>query len=227
MVSADQYISRAPGRLYHTKGESDPSDMFSGGCVFIDYASVYLRIKHQVEINATENFKAKLTLEREAQIQGVEIKGYHTDNSIFNDSEFMEELLKNQQEINFSGAGASHQNCSPEHSINVVVTMARTILMHNALRYPEDIFSTDFWPTAMDYDVWVYNRIPDMQSGFYTTKIWSISRFEPVSETLSNFHVWGCPTYVLEPKLQKPGVNIPKWDTRSRIGVNIGFIKMH
>ena len=41
-------------------------------------------------------------------------------------------------------------------------------------------------------------------------EIWSRSIFEPVSETLSNFHVWGFPTYVLEPKFQKPGVKIPK-----------------
>ena len=33
MVSADHYISRAPGRLYHTKGKSDKSDMFSGGLI--------------------------------------------------------------------------------------------------------------------------------------------------------------------------------------------------
>ena len=34
MVSADHYISRDPGRLYHTKGKTDPSDMFSGGCFY-------------------------------------------------------------------------------------------------------------------------------------------------------------------------------------------------
>ena len=28
MVSADHYISRAPGRLYHKKGKPYPSDMF-------------------------------------------------------------------------------------------------------------------------------------------------------------------------------------------------------
>ena len=94
MVSADHYISRAPGRLYHTKGKSDQSDMFSGGCVFIDHASGYVIIKHQVAINATETVKEKLTLEREAQSQEVAIKGYHTDNGIFNSSDFMEELLK-------------------------------------------------------------------------------------------------------------------------------------
>ena len=94
MVSADHYISRATGRLYHTKGKSDQSDMFSGGWIFIDHASGYVSIKHQVAINATETVKAKLTFEREAQSQGVLIKGYHTDNGIFNSSEFMKELLK-------------------------------------------------------------------------------------------------------------------------------------
>ena len=84
MVSADHYISRAPSRLYHTKGKSDQSDMFSGGCVFIEYASGYVSIKHQVAINSTETFKAKITFEREVQSQGVMIKGYHTDIRIFN-----------------------------------------------------------------------------------------------------------------------------------------------
>ena len=84
--------------------------MFSGGCVFIDHASGYVSIKHQVAINFTETVKAKITFEREAQIQGVVTKGYHTDNGVFNSSEFMEELLKKQQKISFSGAGASHQN---------------------------------------------------------------------------------------------------------------------
>ena len=80
MVSAYHYILRAPGRLYHTKGKSYPSDMFSGRCVFVDPASGYVSIKQQVAINATEVVKEKLTFEREAQSQGVVIKIYHTDN---------------------------------------------------------------------------------------------------------------------------------------------------
>ena len=71
--------------------------MFSGGCVFIDHANGYVRINHQVAINATGTVKEKLTFEREAQIQGVVIKGYHNDNGIFNSSEFMEEFLKKQK----------------------------------------------------------------------------------------------------------------------------------
>ena len=127
--------------------------MLSGGCVFIDHASGYVSIKNQVAINATETVQAKLTFEREAQSQGVVIKGYHTDNGIFNSLEFMEDLLKKQQKIRFSEAGASHQNGAVEHAIKVVVTMARTMLMHAVLRCPEDTFPTDLWPMEMDYDV--------------------------------------------------------------------------
>ena len=59
MVSEDQYIPRSLGRLYHTKGKSDQSDMLSGGCVSIDHASGCMRIKHQLTINYTENVKEK------------------------------------------------------------------------------------------------------------------------------------------------------------------------
>ena len=46
MVSVDNYISRAPDRLYHTKGKPYSYDMYSGGCVLIEYASGYMSIKH-------------------------------------------------------------------------------------------------------------------------------------------------------------------------------------
>ena len=144
-VSVDHYIQRAPGRLYHTKLKSDPYDMFSGGFVFIDHSSVYVIIKNQVAINATETFESKLTFDRQYQSQVVVIKGYHTYNGIFNTSEFMQELLNNQKKITFSGTGASHQNGASERAIKTLVTIERTILMHDALRFPEDTLSTDIF----------------------------------------------------------------------------------
>ena len=178
-------------------------------------------------IKSTENVKSKLTFEREAQSQGVLIKGYNTDNGIFNASEFMEKLLNKHQNIRFIGVSESHKNGSSERAIKMIVTTERNILMHAALRCPEDTFYTNICPMAMDYAIWVYNRIPRMQSGLSAIEIWSRSRFYPVPETLRNFHVWDCPTYFLELKYQKPGVNIPNWAPRSRRGVNIGFRKMH
>ena len=101
----------------------------------------------------------------------------------------MEELLKNQKNTRFSGARASHQNVTAERAIKTVATMARTMLTHAGLRCPDDTLSTDLWPMAMYYAVWVYNWTPDMQSGLSAIEIWSRSRFEPVSETLSNCHI--------------------------------------
>ena len=69
MVSAYHYILWATGRLYHTKGKSDPSYMYSEGCVLIEHASGYMIIKHQVDINTTETVKAKTTFEREDKVR--------------------------------------------------------------------------------------------------------------------------------------------------------------
>ena len=85
----------------------------------------------------------------------------------------MEELLKNQQKISFSGAVVSHKNRAEECAIKTVVIMARTMLMHAALRCPEDTLSTNLWTMAMDYAVWVYNKTPDTQSGLSAIEIWS------------------------------------------------------
>ena len=72
------------------------------------HANGYMRIKHQLDITATETVRAKLTFESEDKSQGLMINEYHTD--IFNTSKFMKELVKKQQKLRFSAAGASHQN---------------------------------------------------------------------------------------------------------------------
>ena len=72
------------------------------------------------------------------------IKIYHNYNGIFNTSKFMEDILKKQQKISFSGAGASHKNGSEDRNINMLVTMTSTMVMHAALRYYKNTLSTDF-----------------------------------------------------------------------------------
>ena len=59
-------------------------------------------------------------LNQEYQSHGVEIKGYHKYNGIFNTSEFMDKLLKKQQKIIFSEVCASHQNGAAECTTNMV-----------------------------------------------------------------------------------------------------------
>eukprot|EP00957_Ditylum_brightwellii_P087056 6626684-Ditylum_brightwellii.AAC.1 len=65
--------------------------------------------------------------------------------------------------------------------------------------------------------------MPDRENGLSPNDIWSRSKDLRLKDTLDRTHVWGAPTYVLMPKLQKPGVKIPKWVARSRRGAFMGF----
>ena len=123
-------------------------------------------------INACVTGKAKLVFDRESQSQGVVMKGYHTDNGVFNASAFMEDVLKNQQNIRFSGTGASHKNSIEEQATNTVVTMARFMFIHSSLKCPEHILSTNIFPTEIYYNVCIYNCIPAMQPSLSGIDIW-------------------------------------------------------
>ena len=69
-----------------------------------------MRINHQLDIDSSETGKAKLTFDVEAQIRVWVIKGYHTENGIFDSSKSMQDMLKKQQKIGFSGSGTLHIN---------------------------------------------------------------------------------------------------------------------
>ena len=98
--------------------------------------------------------------------------------------------MKNQQNIIFSVASASHKNGTAERAIKMVITMVSTMLITTALRCPEGTLSTDICLTMINYYIRINNQIPVMNYGLSYIEIWSRSRFEPVSETLSICHVW-------------------------------------
>ena len=69
----------------------------------------------------------------------------------------MEELLNNQQKVIFSWDGASHQNGSAVQTINMVVDIESTMLIHAAIICPKDTFFTYFrqckWTILFGYIV--------------------------------------------------------------------------
>ena len=224
-VSVDHYQSTQPGRVYTSRSDLNSKSNFVGGAIFVDHASGFIKVMHQVSLDAVETIKAKLFYEKEAWHDGVKIQAYHTDNGVFTSKAFMEELIRTNQRVRFSGSGAAHQNGVAERGILTVVSMARKMLLHAAMRNPG--IDPGHWPMAMDYAIWLYNHIPRMDSGLSPLELWSRSRELQVSESLQNCHVWGCPTFVLDPKLRKGGVKIPKWAPRSRQGVFMGFSRFH
>eukprot|EP00957_Ditylum_brightwellii_P070530 5359195-Ditylum_brightwellii.AAC.1 len=71
------------------------------------------------------------------------------------------------------------------------------------------------WPFALDYAVNIWNGMPDMDIGLFPMEKFGASRVDHTD--LLNLHVWGCPTYVLDPKL-RDGKKLPKWSPRKQRG---------
>ncbi len=220
-VSADHYISPFPGRLYSSFGREKQG--YTCGTLFVDHASGKVFNFPQLSTTAADTLRSKHILERFAYDKGVKIKHYHSDNGVFASTAFRTDCESMSQKLSFSGVGAHHQNGVVERNIKTVSQWARANMLHAALHWHE-YANIKLWPQAIDYAVWVFNRLPSVDLGLSPNELWSQAR--ATSHDLRRTHPFGCPVYVLDPWLQD-GHKIPKWDTRARRGMFVGFSKDH
>ena len=103
---------------------------------------------------------------------GVEIDSDHTDNGIYKSKAFTEELALRYQSIRFSGVGAKWQNGVAEGAIRIVVSRARTMMIHAKLQWPE-MEDDSLWPMAMEYAAYLYNNTPNAESGIAPIEVFS------------------------------------------------------
>lgn len=80
------------------------------------------------------------------------------------------------------------------------------------------------WLFAVCHAVWLHNCLPNQVTGSSIMEILTGTRSS--HRDLLRTHVWGCPVYVLDPKLQD-GKKIPNWNRRSCLGQFVGFSKCH
>ena len=101
----------------------------------------------------------------DAENCNIQVKSYHIGNGVFTARDFYNELLNGNQSMTLSDVGAAHQNAVAERAIKTVVNMARTMLLHAALRSSEGVITAELWPMAMDHAIWLYNHIPHSDTG--------------------------------------------------------------
>ena len=224
-VSVDHYVCAVPGRL--PKNTSTNRESYCGGAMLVDHATRYVSIKHQSDLGGTSTSLALLEFERDSFNDGVTVQNYHTDRGVFTSAEVRDKLSRDGQGIRFSGSGAAHMNGVSEAAIGNITRMARTMMLHAVLRSPPDTLTPDLWSFSMDYAVWLYNRIPQQQTGLAPIDLWTRNVNIDHHIALNDCQVWGAPSFVLEPKLRKDGVKIPKWAPRSREGRFMGFSVEH
>ena len=99
---------------------------------------------------------------------------------------------------------------------------ARSNLLHATSHW--HVVNIKLWPQALDFAVWVYNRLLSSDTGLSPLEKWTQLRTH--TNKLRRAHVFGCPVYVLDPTLQD-GHKIPKCDPCSRLGIFVGFSSEH
>jgi hypothetical protein len=223
-ISCDHYISLVPGRVTAESGYSSSRHGYTCGTIYVDHASGFMFVGHQKSTSAAETIRSKLLMiEQEAKDVGVTIKKYHSDNGIFSSSEFKDHCKLLDQEQSFSGVGAKFQNAVAENGIKTVSNMARANMIHTQLHWPGRSF-IDFWPLAILYAVWVHNHLPLNGFGPSPEELWS--KIKCRHSHLPRAHAFRCPVYILDPKLQDGG-KIPKWNSKVRQGIFVGFSPEH
>ena len=135
----------------------------------------------------------------------------------------MRELAAKGQGIKFSGVSAQFQNGAAENGIKIVVRNARTMMIQTAFRWP-GFAEKDLWPMALTHAVHLWNQTPKQNDGLSPVEIFTKTQSNYAS--LTNAHPWGCPVYVLQPKL-KDGQKIPKWEPRSKRGQYMNSSPLH
>jgi transposase InsO family protein len=222
-IHCDHYLSPVRGRVTAASGHSSTTNGYVGGTIYVDSASGYVFHRPQKSISASDTIRGKLIFEQEAADAGVKIKSYHSDNGVFNSKEFKDHCTKLDQKLTFSGVGAKFQNGVAENAIGFITSMARANMIHATIHHPRHKFINS-WPLAMSYAIWCYNKVPKEGTGWSPEELWT--GFKAPRSALPRAHVFGCPVYVLDPKLQD-GQKIPKWDCKARQGIFVGFSSDH
>ena len=224
-ISMDHYSSSTVGRLSNSFGRE--ANGYTCGTLFVDHASGKVFNHSQHSNTAEETVQSKHRLEAAARIAGVSIKRYHTDNGTFDSAVFRGDCDRQSQQYDFSAPHAQFQNGVAERNIGTIMRWARANLLHLARHWPRgNCEYSRLWPFAVEYAIWVFNRLPRMDCGVCPEELWCGVRGTSRHDDFTRAHKFGCPVFVLDNDLAD-GHRIPRWHPRARLGMFLGFSPDH
>ena len=78
--------------------------------------------------------------------------------------------------------------------------MARALLLYFAIYWPQKV-DAQLWPFAVDHAVYLWNKMPKIDTKLSPLEVFTDTLFHN-HHHLQRLHVFGCPVYFLDPKLQ-------------------------
>ena len=156
---------------------------------------------------------SKHAFEDHSSAHGVKIREYVADHNPFHGKDWTNSCLNQHQHQHSSGVDAHHQNYS-ERQIQTILNMSRAMLIHFALHWPQ-VTDTNLWPFAVDHATYIWNNIPGREASLRMSpkELFTGLKYQNHNHR-QRLHMFGCPIYVLEPKLQD-AKEFPKWKRRS------------
>ena len=149
-VSRDQCASTIQGRLPHTFGRERHS--YTCGTLFIDHASKIFLTSVNYQIMLLEPSRVNPVWEALAKEEPFTIETYHTGNRIFVSTK---NCTSKQRHLTFSVVGLT-----PNWPTQVCCMPP----------------TRKIWSQAVDYAVWVFNRLPSVDVGLSPNELWSKTR---------------------------------------------------
>ena len=195
---------------------------YTASTVFVDHFSRLYYVHHQETMSSAETVDAKIAFEKYAARFDVRVEQYHADNGRFADNAFIKHCEDHNQHISYCGVNAHHQNGIAESAIKNIQNNARKSLLYAQEKWPAAIH-TSLWPYAIRYAVYVHNTVPTNDGGESILDTFAGTR---VGYKLTDYHTFGCPVFALHNALAA-GHTIPKWNSRARLGVNLGPSPSH
>ena len=225
LVSMDSIAISIPGRPFHGRG-GDLSQYFKGATIFHDAATNVIKVYPQVSLGASDTLLSKAKFEEFFKsMTGRKVQHYHSDQGIFISKAFKADCEEKKQKQTFSAVGAKWQNGLAESSVKSVFWRARHFMLHAALHWStHGADDPSYWPQAVEHSTWIHNRLPSASHGH--TPLELLTNIKSDHSDLLRSHVWGCPTYVLDARLQDKS-KVPKFAHRAHLGQFMGFDTMH
>lgn len=221
MVSIDHLQSPSPGLIAQVKSFLT-SKRYNAATFFVDNFSGVGYVYLQEITDMRETLMAKEAFEKSAEVHGVQIKRYHADNSCFKEKTFRQAVFDAKQTITYCGVYAHHQSGIAEKRIWDLQDLARTMLIHAKMHWPEAVHEC-LWSYALRMACHALNTTPKKGHSATPMEIFSASG---IQATFSHHHTFGCPIYAMTTKLQGTGKQ-HKWLPRTRVGLYLGTSLMH
>ena len=111
--------------------------MYCGGTLSSHHTSSKIDVYHQVSLGAFDTIRSKELYKQTDVEVGVKALKYRGDNGVYKTKAFLDYLARRHQTMTYSGVGTHAQNGVAERGIPNVVNSARTMMLHQALLWPE------------------------------------------------------------------------------------------